>query len=238
LAAEASVSEGGKAPPEPPSRASLKRECAIASVGILLALALIKGVLPSIPIIGEHAMTLAAALQLYVPILLIGRRGISRESLGLTADRWAADLRWVAILGLLTALPFALAHHAWQVLVFHRVLRVRLAPGLMMSVLTQVLAVALPEELFYRGYLQQRFEAVWPARRRLFGTPFGSAIIVTSAVFALAHFVGEGRLDRLGPFFPGLVFGLLRTRTRSLVAPVAYHAFCNVLSEILFACYF
>ena len=109
--------------------------------------------------------------------------------------------------------------------------------GIGFKLLTQVFLVALPEELFFRGYLQRRMELLWPAKRRLFGTPFGLAIVLSSLVFALGHFLGEYRLDRLGPFFPALLFGLLRTRTNSLVTPVLYHGFCNVLSDALFVSY-
>ena len=108
---------------------------------------------------------------------------------------------------------------------------------LAISVVNQVLAVALPEELYFRGYLQSRMEALWPARRRLFGAMFGKALVISCGVFALAHFVGEYNLARLGPFFPALLFGLLRGRTGRITAAVTYHAFCNVLSQVLAASY-
>jgi hypothetical protein len=215
-------------------RGALAREIWIASVGIVVALGVLKHLAP---IVGDHAYTAAAALQLYVPVYLIGRRGIRREDLGLQAKHWRRDLGIAVILGIATVVPFAIGHHLWQTLLFHRRWAPRLPSGLLESALTQVLVVALPEELFFRGYLQRRMELLWPAARRIFGAPFGLAIVSASAVFALAHFAGEYRPDRLGPFFPALVFGLLRTRTGSLVAPIAYHAICNLIGDVLWACY-
>jgi membrane protease YdiL (CAAX protease family) len=209
----------------------------LASVGILVLLGAVKHLGRAVPPISSYALTIVAAAQLYVPILLIGRRGITRESLGLTSDHWRRDLLIALGLGLLTIVPFAIGHHYWQTRFFDRVFVAHPPENFAIDAVSQVFAIALPEELFFRGYLQGRLELLWPAKRKLFATPFGSAILTASAVFALAHFVGEYRPDRLGPFFPALVFGLLRARTGSLVAPVTYHAFCNILSDVLFACY-
>ena len=221
----------------PLERDSLVREALVASVGILLFLTMIKHMGALIPIVGRHAFTIAAAVQLYVPVYLIGRREITRASLGLTSQTWRRDLGIVALLSLATIVPFAIGHHYWQTIVMERVVWWRFPPDFLLASLNNLLVVALPEELFFRGYLQERLERIWTPSKKLFGTPFGLAIVVASAVFALAHFVGEYRPDRLGPFFPALLFGLLRTRTHSIVAPVTYHAFCNILSDLLFALY-
>jgi membrane protease YdiL (CAAX protease family) len=220
-----------------PSRRDLAREAVIASVGILLVLTVVKHAGALIPVIGAYAFTAAAAIQLYVPLMLIGKRGITKASLGLSLDKWRADLAAVAVLAVVTAVPFAIGHHYWQTVLMHHPFKPRLPDGVLEAVVTQVLVVALAEELYFRGYLQERLQRIWPAKRKLFGVPFGMAIVVAAAVFALAHFLGEYQLDRLGPFFPALVFGLLRARTGTIVGSIAYHAFCNVLGEVLWASY-
>ena len=47
------------------------------------------------------------------------------------------------------------------------------------------------------------------------------------------HFVTIPVPARLAVFFPSLVFGWLRAKTGGIGAPLAFHAFCNVFSEIL-----
>jgi len=219
-------------------RQRLARECLWASIGVLAVLGLLKHLGALVPFIAEYAFAAAAAAQLYAPLMIADRVGISRKALGLEPDHWKRDVGIALLLGVVTIVPYAIGHHYWQTEVFHRKLMPRLPDGLLLSVATQIIAVALPEELFYRGYLQARMEKLWPAKRTLFGAPFGKALLTASFVFALAHFVGEYRPDRLGPFFPALLFGILRSRTGSIVAPVTYHAFCNILSEMLFACYY
>lgn len=217
------------------------RDALMLSVAILVALASIKHLAAVWPWFRENDWfsygTIGAALQLYGPIALVGRRGISQKTLGLTVRAWRRDLLGFAILALLTIVPYGLGHHAWQTIVEGRTFIPKMPPGLGMVVLTQILLVALPEEVFFRGLLQERFQRAWPARSQWFGAPIGWALLAQAGIFALAHFVGEYRFDRLGPFFPGLLFGFLRARTGSVVGAVAYHAFCNVLSVVLFASY-
>jgi membrane protease YdiL (CAAX protease family) len=96
-----------------------------------------------------------------------------------------------------------------------------------------VFAVALPEEVFHRGYLMSALEKRWPPRHRIFGVPMGMAAVFASALFAIGHLVGESSTDRLGTFFPALVFAWLWRKSGSLWAPALFHAASNLLMEVL-----
>lgn len=98
-----------------------------------------------------------------------------------------------------------------------------------------VFAVALPEEVFHRGYLMSALEKRWPPGRRVFGVPFGVAAVLSSVLFAVGHLVGEASTDRLATFFPALVFAWLWRRSGSLWAPALFHAGSNLLMELLLA---
>jgi membrane protease YdiL (CAAX protease family) len=99
--------------------------------------------------------------------------------------------------------------------------------------LGQLLVIALPEEAFYRGYLQSRLDDVWSPRWRLLGARVGPGLIVGAVIFALGHVVTVQLPARLAVFFPALVFGWLRARTGGIGASVLFHAFCNLYSQIL-----
>lgn len=220
-----------------PSRPELIREAVLAAVGILVVLGVVKHIGQVVPFVGRHSFTIAAGVQLYVPIFLIGRRGLTKANLGLSLHAWRRDVAGIAVWALVVTVPFALGHHVWQTELYHRTFTWRLPDDFLETLAIQIFVVGLAEELFFRGYLQLRLEQLWPARRRLFGVPFGAAVVVTAAVFALAHFVGEYRPDRLGPFFPALAFGWLRARTGTIVGAVGFHAFCNVLGDVLYTFY-
>jgi membrane protease YdiL (CAAX protease family) len=101
------------------------------------------------------------------------------------------------------------------------------------EVFGQLVIIALPEEAFYRGYLQSRLDDALPQRVRFFGASVGPALIVSSVIFALGHFATIREPARLAVFFPSLVFGWLRARTGGIGAGVIFHASCNVFSELL-----
>ena len=101
------------------------------------------------------------------------------------------------------------------------------------DVLGQLLLVALPEEAFYRGYLQTELDKALPPRVKILGAKLGPGVLITSTIFAIGHFVTVPFPARLAVFFPSLLFGWLRTRTGGIGASLTFHAFCNVFSELL-----
>jgi membrane protease YdiL (CAAX protease family) len=92
-------------------------------------------------------------------------------------------------------------------------------------ILVQLLLVALPEEVFFRGYLQQK----------LGNTIKG--VIAVSFLFALAHFVtlclaGDGFSvcgQAVLTFFPSLVMGYLYMKTGTLWASIIFHFLANIV---------
>ncbi|MDY0059853.1 MAG: MrtP family glutamic-type intramembrane protease [Myxococcota bacterium] len=104
---------------------------------------------------------------------------------------------------------------------------------LALLVLSHLLLVALPEELFYRGYAQTTLDQVFPRRVRVLGVELGLSVLVVSVLFALGHFLVDLRVERLAVFFPSLLFGYLRAGSGSLLAPILVHAASNVFSDLL-----
>ncbi len=105
--------------------------------------------------------------------------------------------------------------------------------GLANEAFGQIVIIALPEEAFYRGYLQSRLDGVLGPRVRVLGAEIGLGVVLTSVLFALGHLATIHSPTRLAVFFPSLLFGWLRARTRGIGASCLFHAMCNVFSEIL-----
>jgi membrane protease YdiL (CAAX protease family) len=114
----------------------------------------------------------------------------------------------------------------------------RLPPDFALLAASQVLVVALPEELFFRGYLLGRLQQRWPARRRFAGAPVGLALVLSALLFALGHFLVDFNPQRLAVFFPGLAFAWMRARSGSLLPGALYHALCNLLADVLHTSFF
>jgi membrane protease YdiL (CAAX protease family) len=107
-----------------------------------------------------------------------------------------------------------------------------------LSAMNQLLVVAVPEEMFFRGYLQGRLEERWAPSRQLWGAPVGRASLVSSALFAVGHVLVDFNPGRLAVFLPGLVFSWMRSRTGAIAAGALYHALCNVYSDVVHRSFF
>lgn len=114
---------------------------------------------------------------------------------------------------------------------------------LLLWALTHLILVALPEEYFYRGYLQTRFSTLLgetDGPRKFLG--FSRANWLTSLFFALGHVLipigGAFSVARAAVFFPSLIFGALRERTGSVVAPIIFHAGANMMVLVVTVHYF
>jgi membrane protease YdiL (CAAX protease family) len=141
-------------------------------------------------------------------------------------------LAWAAAFSAIVAVPYFLAWRFWWGPRLSFALSVRAADAAD-EILGQVLVIALPEEAFYRGFLQSRLDDAWAPRWRVLGARVGPGWLVGAAIFALGHLVTVPLPTRLAVFFPALVFGWLRARTGGIGASVAFHAFCNIYSQIL-----
>ena len=143
----------------------------------------------------------------------------------------ARALAWGAGMALIVFPPFWLGWLYWWHP--HQAFHPAPPPSFSQDVLGQLLVIALPEEAFYRGYLQTSFDDAFRGRVRVLGAELGPGILIASALFALGHIATEVHPNRLAVFFPALVFGWLRVRTRGIGAGMVFHALSNLLTAYL-----
>ncbi len=80
------------------------------------------------------------------------------------------------------------------------------------------------EELVFRGLVQDlahRHVKPWHLG------PLSHANLLTSLLFTALHFINHPALWAAAVFFPSLVFGFFKDRTRRLAAPILLHVFYN-----------
>lgn len=113
----------------------------------------------------------------------------------------------------------------------------RLPDDMLTLVAYQIFFVAIPEEFFYRGYLQTRLNELHGRRWAVGGAMLGSGAIVANLLFAFGHSVVQLQWWHFATFFPGLLFAWMRERSGRVVPGALFHAFCNVSVMSLDALY-
>lgn len=194
--------------------------------------------LSGIPFLFQYRSLIFAAILLYIP-LYIGHRHRNHLVFVETSPRHVLSsigifLLWAVII----FPPYALLVHLWAKIVWGaRIFQVAPLPSWNL-VLTQLIVIALPEETFFRGYVQTRFQQIFKPRWTIFGARLGWGWILTCVIFALAHSLIQYQWWHFAIFFPSLVFGYLREKTDGLVAPILFHATSNLFMEWIVRCYF
>lgn len=170
---------------------------------------------------------LIPAVFLYAPSLA-GFVGRDFSGMGLERPAWRKAMLDLTLF-LFVVLPIFLL--SWLLLMTYG-MGSRFAPDwprdLGSLLVWQLAGVALPEEVFFRGFMQGRFNELFTRRITLLGAAVGPGLFLAAALFALAHFLVIPRPIQLLVFFPGLLFGLLRERSGSVFTPMVAHALANV----------
>jgi membrane protease YdiL (CAAX protease family) len=186
----------------------------LAGVFAAIRVALFLG--PSLPFASPAGV--AAALFLYAPLPHYLRRGTPS---------------WVSVTGpgrsFRTALLLAAAGAAAFILFVRLPLPPSISPyratttPLSATLVAHLLfLVALPEELFFRGYLYDAFEeAGW------------EPVLPTALLFAAGHVALGATPIRAMTFFPGLLLGWGRKRSGNIYVPLAVHFIYNLYPSLI-----
>jgi membrane protease YdiL (CAAX protease family) len=179
--------------------------------GIVLVLRLVSRYSSPFPLFQPDL--LGAALFLYAPFLYY-RRGRAPT--------------WTRLANVKQSVVFFLTLGAGGALAFFLVSALPLplfprsagegVPSLGALLFRQAILVALPEEVFFRGYLYDAFEEKgW------------EPVTASSLLFAAGHLAIHVSAYRALTFFPALVFGWARKKTGNIYVPVFLHLLYNLL---------
>ncbi|MBI4238694.1 MAG: CPBP family intramembrane metalloprotease [Deltaproteobacteria bacterium] len=202
------------------------------ALGVSLVFALLTRLLLLVPWLRDYRALLFTLLGVYLPLWLLQRSGRPVDFL---ESDGASLRRALTVFLIVAAIVFPLylvAAHGWQTSVVGLQWRSFIAPS-WTDVVTQLVFVALPEEFFFRGYLQSTLDRVFRVPWRICGVRLGWAWILTAVIFAAAHSVVHLAWWHFAILFPGLLFGYLRARTGGLVAPILFHAACNIVAQVV-----
>ncbi|NNG46905.1 MAG: CPBP family intramembrane metalloprotease [Deltaproteobacteria bacterium] len=182
--------------------------------GVVLALRLATHYPSRFPLLQPDL--LGAALFLYAPFLHYRKGRVASWTRLVDAKRSAVLFLALGTMGAIAFLlvslspfsPFPASHGAGT-------------SSLGAIVIRQAFLVALPEEVFFRGYLYDAFEEKgW------------EPITASSLLFAAGHLIIHASSYRALTFFPALLFGWGRKRSGNIYVPVLLHLLFNLFPHL------
>lgn len=162
----------------------------------------------------EYALLLSAGIMLWVPFLLdrASSNALRFDPRGLLRGGAIS----IAVLFLYLACLYLFSTYLGKT--------VKFIEPTALFVFTHLVAIAFPEEFFFRGYLQRTLGGGW------------GAIVAASVLFAVAHllvicvFTGVGACGQNAlTFFPSLLMGYLYMRTGTIWSSVFFHFAANII---------
>lgn len=235
------------------------RDALIAWAAVMALVTLLVRIDVQLPAVGHLGSALIAVVFIYAPVLVAWRR---KEDLDDYGFHWEPVRRGLVLTAAALAIVFPLfvvGYFAFYEIACGSELLAHLVPRGMCAryggldalhapdlalaatagalsaefMAVQLVVVALPEELFFRGMLLGLLERRFPPARRLLGGGIGLALVLSSLAFAVVHLPKDGDPRALATFFSGLLFGWMRSATGSILAPTLTHAAANILIRSL-----
>jgi membrane protease YdiL (CAAX protease family) len=230
---------------------------ALMASGCLLALLFLASFTRSTPVLGQLLTLLVILFEIFVPLEVIRRLGFAPRDFNIYAynlesvtDRLLPpfktqttidtkglkkELFFFFMISVAVLVPYIIGYwlfFLWRAAILSQdlVFSFNLPPDLLLGLIMQILVVALPEELFFRGFLQSSFLKG--------GLSMPKTFILVNIIFALSHLANQFSPLRLLTFFPGLIFSYLVYKNRSLLSAILFHATCNIVGQILYASFF
>jgi membrane protease YdiL (CAAX protease family) len=207
------------------------REAILIYCGVLGSLKLLHE-FRSLPFLNQYLSTIAALTLIYPPVVHVTLRKIPISFFEKNLAAVVSSLFLFVAAALVVMPPFLGLNHLYQRIFFERGLGPLAFDIPYQAILTQLFLVAFPEEFFFRGYLQTVIGRSFHRKIKIFGLKalaVSWAVPITSFLFAASHSFITFQWWHFAIFFPSLVFGWLREKTNGLVAPILFHALCNLL---------
>jgi membrane protease YdiL (CAAX protease family) len=226
----------------------------------LCVLVVIRLIVIAVEGLGLHDvfLVLVPILFMYAPVWMCQVRGVDSYDypLALPAFRdtraYARAFKLAAFVSAVVVAPWLILYHYWQTAWLPGSLELICDYGALCGIRAPAASfswtlpsepvklvgyhlffVAIPEEFFYRGYLQTRLDEAFEPKWRVFGAQLGWGWLITCIIFAFGHSIIQVQWWHFAIFFPSLIFGWMRARTGGIVAGALFHAWANITAATL-----
>lgn len=176
--------------------------------------------------LSNYLSLITACVLIYIPIIVLSQKKQKVDFIDIKIKGFFRGVKLSLFFSVLTLVPLLLLAYLIPMMSF----RDESIAHYLEFTVYQFIMVALPEEFFFRGFLQNQLNLIFHRNWKWFGVQVGPALIWTSVIFALSHSVISLQVWHPLIFIPSLAFGWLYEKNKTITASVIYHALCNILA--------
>jgi len=188
------------------------------------------GFLIFLPFVRENAAVLTAVCLLYPPVIVSIFQKKRLSYWNLNKKIILNDLKVFFIVSFVIFPAVFLGNHFYQSIFWNAPFHAGTSGSWLYYIVVQLVLIAFPEEFFFRGFLQEAFMGYFKTKKKVFGAEVNIGFFLTAAVFALSHSLLTLQWWHGFIFFPALIFGWLKQKTKTIWAGTLFHAACNLFA--------
>jgi membrane protease YdiL (CAAX protease family) len=171
------------------------------------------------PFLSDYRVGLIAAVWIIVPGISMVFQRRKLKAYGISLPGWKQSLIIMLISGLVLLSAYLIGYYIFSPV---------MPEGLALLTINTFLFVALPEEFFFRGYLQSELNTIFGKKFNFLSAEFGPALYITAVIFTLSHIFVQMNWSKAGLIFLSLVLGWIREKSGNIFAAAGFHTLANV----------
>lgn len=180
--------------------------------------------------LGEWGALVTPIVLLYTPLLIYQKRRLPLDFIDKSWLQVKQSLIYFSLASLVIFPVFLLGAHLYQSFLGYSYQSASMN-GLLNLILGQIIMVALPEEVFFRGYMQKELKTIFKKDYQIGLLSVNKGVLLTSFLFAISHSLITVQWWHLFIFFPSMIFAFLKEKTGTILAPILFHASSNILMQ-------
>jgi len=179
-------------------------------------------------IFSHYRPGLISSIWIIVPSLVLIFQNKKFKDYGISIRGWKQSLKITLVASVIILTAYLIGYYVYTTVICNKTFSPVIQENLMLSTINMILFVGLPEEYFFRGYLQSELNFAFGKKYSFLKVKFGPGLFIASLIFTLSHVFIRGDPSRFNTIFVSLILGWLREKSGTIVAPIGFHTLSNV----------
>ena len=196
----------------------------------LIALGLVKifSIETSFTLLSKYRIGLIATVWIIVPSVILVFQRRKFKAYGISLSGWKQSIKIMLVASLIILSAYLIGYYIYATEFHSKSFNPVIQESWALLTINIFLFVGLPEEFFFRGYLQSELNYIFGKKFNFLFVKFGPGLVITAIIFTLSHIFVQMDWSKTSLIFLSLILGWLREKTGSILASAGFHTLANV----------